>query len=358
MNAATAKVYRAGLGLSCLGLLLAGLTAQRSAAPGGSPALAGLAALPLLVLAARPPLQAVVRRAPALFGLGLLATCLPFLQYGVRGTHRWLYLGRYSVQPVEFLKVALVLVLAWGLGRSEQPRGPREAALLGGLVGAALLPVLLSPDLGTALVLALVAATMLALERFTPGARALAALVVVVGGPLFARFGLRPYQKARVAHFLAGDDPLGAGYQGEQALRLVASGGPLGEGLGSWAGLEAHPLPEASSDFILAVWGHETGFLGVAALLCGLALVVGLLLRVAAAASTPAARRVATGVAALLFWQSTLNVSMVLGLLPVVGVPLPLISRGGSALAAFALALGLGWAATRDEPPQRSPASP
>lgn len=350
------RISLGAMGAGAVGLVVAGLLAQHSAALGQRWATAPGAFVPVVValgvlaLAAVTPVAWLVKRAPIVFGIAVLVTCLPLLGQGTRGVHRWLSIGPLSAQPAELLKVALVLALAWTLGRATDERGPRQLAALAAIVAAALVPALLSPDLGTALVLALIAGTVAAHETFTPGARAMAAGAMVLGIPTFLRFGLRRYQESRLLAFLV-PDPLGASYQSDHAVRLVATGSSWGRGLGSWAGAEAYPLSQASSDFVLAVWAHETGFAGLAAVVACLAVVVGAMLRIAGSARSPDARRVALGLAALLFWQAVINVAMVLGLLPVVGVPLPFVSRGGTSLVVCAIALGLAWSVAREQGP-------
>ena len=278
------------------------------------------------------------RRAPLIHGALILATIATFAASGVHDAHRWLHLGRLNVQPSEPLKLGLVLALASCFSRpAEGPRPLRDLALPAGLLACTLIPVLLQPDLGTAVVLALIAASALALERFSRGARA-ALAIGAIGSLATVWLTLHDYQRARLAAFVHGADPLTTGYQSDHALRLVGAGRLLGAS--SFAGSEPYPLPEAHGDFAFAVWAHEHGFAGTA-LVLGLYLALVLAaLRIAAGARDRFEARVAVGVAALFFWQAAINAGMVMGLLPVVGVTLPLISYGGSS--AFTCLVGVG----------------
>jgi len=345
----TKKALAGAIVATTITLVVAGLLAQRSVALGTHTA---LHALPYVVAAlaftcgAFVPLERLVRFAPLGYGITLLATCLPLdLSHGV---HRRLTFGRFGFQPSEPLKVTLVLMVAWALGRQEK-RGTRELAALFLVLAGAMVPVLASPDLGTALLLASCGAVMMGHEGFSARARAFALTLVLVVVPTFLRFGLKDYQRARLLGFL-GHDPLGAGYQSAHAIRLVATGSFWGHGLGTWAGTEARPLPEASSDFVFAVWAHEMGFVGVVAMVLTFGGLVAALVRASALAHTQAGKRVALGIAALVFSQAAMNVAMVLGLVPVVGIPLPLVSHGGSSLVTMAFALGLGVAVLREDP--------
>ncbi|MDI3283454.1 FtsW/RodA/SpoVE family cell cycle protein [Polyangium sp. 15x6] len=271
-------------------------------------------------------------------GALILATIATFAGSGVNSVHRWLHLGGVNVQPSEPLKLGLVLALASCFSRPvEGPRHVRDLALPAGLLACTLIPVLLQPDLGTAVGLALVAASALALERFSRGAWASLA-IGAIGSLATVWFTQHDYQRARLTAFLHGGDPLTTGYQSDHALRLVGAGRLLG---GSpFAGSEPYPLPEAHGDFAFAVWAHEHGFAGTALVLALYLALVLAALRIAAGARDRFEARVAVGVAAIVFWQAVINAGMVMGLLPVVGVTLPLISYGGSS--AFTCLVGVG----------------
>jgi rod shape determining protein RodA len=294
------------------------------------------------VLASRVDLRRLAGR-PALLlhGAVILATIAAlFSGKDVRGSARWVQVAHEHAQPSELLALSLVLALATCFrGLPAGARTVRELAAPAVIVACTVIPVMAQPDGGTAMILALVAASLLAMERLSLGAKVTTAAVAVLGPPALWAFVLLRYQKARVLSFLAGGDVAGANYQSAHAQWLIGSGRAFGGG--SFAGAEPYPLSDAHSDFILAVWAHERGFAGTL-LLLGLYLVLVLAaLRIAAGARDRFEALVATGVAAWLFWKVALNAGMALGLLPVVGVPLPLVSYGGSSAVASLIGVGL-----------------
>jgi rod shape determining protein RodA len=344
-------VVLAALGLAAAGILAicsAGLASPLTARSAlwvrqiGWLALGAVAAL----LVARADLRKLAgRRAFLIHGALILATVATVAGRDFHGTHRWIHLGRLFVQPSELLKLGLVLSLASAFRRpaSTEVRTLRDLAAPAAIVACSIIPVLTQPDLGTALVLGLIAATMLALEPVSGGAKVLGA-AALASLPAYWMWGVRSYQRERLLAFLHGADPAGAGYHSLHALRVAGSGGLLGQGTGSFASAEPHPLPEAHSDFVLSVWAHEHGFAGVAVLLALYAALVVAILSLARDVRDRFGARVVVGVAALFFWQAAVNMGMALGLLPVIGVPLPLVSYGGSS--AFTCLVGLGLVAS------------
>jgi cell division protein FtsW len=272
--------------------------------------------------------------------VGLVAVRLPGLGVEVNGARRWLGAGPLQFQPSELAKLALVLyaakVLAVRPGRISSPRNVTPLLLVTGL---ALLLVASQPDLGTALVIAftitaLLVAAGLPLRYLSIGA-AIAGLVVL----LYAVS--EPYRRARLTTFL---DPWahagGAGFQSVQGQIALGSGGLMGRGLGQSV-QKIFYLPEAHTDFILAIIGEELGVAGVFGALALYGLVAYAGLRVAKAAAGPYAKLVAAGVTSLILSQACLNVFAVLGLAPLTGVPLPFISYGATNLTVLLAGMGL-----------------
>jgi rod shape determining protein RodA len=261
------------------------------------------------------------------------------------GARRWLTLGPVNFQPSELAKIAVAMALARWF--HERPaHGAQGYGLLGLLVplGVTLLPaglVLLQPDLGTSVVVVAVGATIIlfAKVRWTT----LALLVsVAVGGAMLAYPHLKPYQKKRVESFLnPSGDALGAGYHATQSMIAVGSGQGLGKGWGQGTQTYLSFLPEQHTDFIFSVWAEERGFLGCLLLLALYFMLVAAGIDIAGGARDRFGTFLAVGVTAMIFWHVFVNIGMVVGLLPVVGVTLPLLSYGGSSIVAVYAAMGL-----------------
>jgi rod shape determining protein RodA len=275
--------------------------------------------------------------------LALLVAVLLFAPV-VKGSQRWLVLGPVRMQPAELSKLALLLILArWLHRRATVPDlRLRDLVVPTTLVALPVLLVLREPDLGTSLLLALMAGSMLLFARIrTQSLFWLAAGSVAAAGSAWLFF-LHDYQKRRVLTFLDPDrDPLGAAYHAIQSQIAVGSGGLFGKGFGQGSQSQLDFLPEQQTDFVFSVLGEEWGFVGAAIVL---ALYLGILIRglmIAHASKDLFGSYLALGVVAMFFWAGVINIGMVIGVLPVVGVPLPLLSYGGSALLTCMLALGL-----------------
>lgn len=292
------------------------------------------------------------RVAYPLYGGGIVAL-VAVLVFGrrVNGSRRWFSLGPLRFQPSEVMKILLVIAMAKFLHDLSAPRaggrrmlGPldRDEATL---VGMLLLPVVLTmrqPDLGTAVIILLIGLFVLTVARYRLRTT-LWGLVALTAAVPIAWFGLlRPYQKERILTFLdPGRDPVGAGWHSRQAIFAVGSGRLFGKGYLHGTQNQLQFLPEHWTDFPFAVWAEEWGFAGCF-LLCLLYLfLIVWALGVAASARDRFGAMVALGVSGLLFWHVLLNIGMVTGLVPVVGVTLPLVSYGGSSVLTMLAALGL-----------------
>jgi rod shape determining protein RodA len=278
--------------------------------------------------------RVLARWAPAGYALGL-AALLAVLTLGraAQGARRWLSLGPFTVQPSELFKLVLLAVVAHYLaGREDQRPGPARLVVPLLLAGPALLLIVKQPDLGTALVLlpALLAVIFVGGARWRD-------LAVLGGGACAAApllwFVLRDYQRERILVFVdPSRDPLGSAWNVIQAKITIGSGQLAGKGLFGGTQSRLAFLPERHTDFIFAAFAESWGFVGALALLVayGLLLVRGL--EVARTARDTLGTLLATGATVLLVSQAVVNLAMVTGLLPVVGIPLPLVSYGGSAL--------------------------
>ncbi len=285
--------------------------------------------------------------------LGALALLFAVFVAGrvAKGAQRWLHLGPVGIQPSELAKLALVVALARVLMNQKEPFTLKDLwkpALLGGLP---FILTLLQPDLGTALILVGITGTMVLVKGLTRKTFIVLTLLFfvfgLVGGPFFWSH-LKGYQKKRILAFInpqamARD----AGYHVLQSQTAIGSGRVWGKGFrkGSQARLEF--LPEEHTDFIFSVYAEERGFVGVAVLLFLYFLLIFFGLSVAMAVRDPYSFFVVVGVVTIYSLHFLINVGMTMGLLPVVGVPLPLMSYGGSSLLSTYLGAGLILAAYR-----------
>jgi rod shape determining protein RodA len=275
-----------------------------------------------------------------LLGLALLVAVALFGDV-VNGARRWLHVGVTRFQPSEMMKLALPLMLAWYFHRRESTLRLRDFAFAGLLVAMPVGLIVRQPDLGTA---ALVGAAGFYVIFFAGVSwRLLGSLTALFLVALFPLWGLlHDYQRKRVLTLLdPTQDPLGAGYHIIQSTIAVGSGGVSGKG---WLnGTQAHLefIPERHTDFIFAVYSEEFGLIGNIVLLVIYALLIGRGLVIAANAATLFARLLAGAVTLMFFTYAFVNMGMVSGILPVVGVPLPFLSYGGTALLTLFIGVGI-----------------
>jgi rod shape determining protein RodA len=259
------------------------------------------------------------------------------------GSQRWLDLGIIQLQPSEFMKLAIVMVLARYY--HYLPRGfeTRPAALAPALalIGVPVALVMLQPDLGTALSIAFGGMVLMFVAGVSLWLFAGGALAVVAAMPL-AWSMLHDYQKKRVLIFLdPATDPRGAGYHITQSKIAIGSGGLSGKGFLNGTQSHLDYLPELHTDFIFATMAEEWGLLGGLFVIGGFGIILAWGIGVAMRAQGHFQRLLALGLTATLFFYLAINMMMVMGLAPVVGIPLPLISYGGSAMLTVMILLGL-----------------
>lgn len=287
---------------------------------------------------------AVIQRwAPWIFGIGLIMLVAVLLLGEVgKGAQRWLNLGFFRFQPSEIMKVAVPMMIAWYLAEVVLP--PRKRHLVAALT-VLILPTLLvakQPDLGTALLIASSGIFVLLLAGLQWKLIIGSLITLVSSAPLVWNYLLHDYQRQRVLTFINPEnDPLGAGYHIIQSTIAIGSGGLYGKG---WLnGTQSHLdfLPERSTDFIFAVFGEEFGFLGILLLLAiyGVIIVRGLI--IANQAQDTFTRLLAGSLILTFFVYIFVNIGMVTGILPVVGVPLPLISYGGTSMVTLLASFGI-----------------
>jgi rod shape determining protein RodA len=263
----------------------------------------------------------------------------------VMGARRWLTIGPVNFQPSELAKLSVALALAsWFHADADKRKD--GYGIVGLLVPFAIIVVpaalvLKQPDLGTALIVMSVGFTQILFARVRWKTLALLASVAIVGAGLFYPH-LKPYQKKRVETFLnPQSDVLGAGYHATQSMIAVGSGQALGKGWGQGTQTYLSFLPEQHTDFIFSVWAEEHGFLGCLLLLSLYLVLVASAIDICGNARDRFGHFLAAGLSGMIFWHVAINIGMVIGLLPVVGVTLPLMSYGGSSVIAIYTAIGL-----------------
>ena len=260
----------------------------------------------------------------------------------VSGSRRWLALGPISLQPSELVKIAIILVLATYFSRRPRTDPLRFKDLLGPL-SLVLVPVLLiikQPDLGSGLLVGLVAVSMILFVGVYWRTLLGCGLTLILASPLIWGF-LKDYQRQRLLTFLNPEkDPLGAGYHVIQSMIAVGSGQFWGKGFLKGTQSQLQFLPEQHTDFVFSVFAEEWGFLGSAVLVLFFTGLTLWCLQVARDCKERFGHLLALGVTALVFWQVFINLCMVTGFMPVVGIPLPLFSYGGSSLVTTLLGVG------------------
>lgn len=271
-----------------------------------------------------------------LVALGLLiAVFFPVIGMNIYGASRWLNFGFFTVQPSELAKLTVCIYLAAWLSRKEKGRFQAFVLFLGGTVGL----VLLQPDMGTSIILLTTAlcvylvsgAPLLQLAKFLP----------VVAGVFLLLAIAAPYRLQRITTFLnPGSDPLGSSYQIRQALLAIGSGGWMGSGLGK-SRQKYEYLPEANTDAIFAIISEETGFVGSILVVGMYFFIVYRGFIIARKAPDIFGKLLATGIISWFGFQSAINMGAIVKLLPLTGVPLPLISYGGSSFIILMTAFGI-----------------
>ncbi|PLX77298.1 MAG: rod shape-determining protein RodA [Desulfuromonas sp.] len=259
------------------------------------------------------------------------------------GATRWLNLGFFNLQPSEIMKLMIIVVMARYFSVKDQVQGYnfKELWMPFALLGVPVLLIMKQPYLGTAMLVIFIASSMAlfaGIQRRTLISLSLMGLAAVGGG----WFLLHDYQKQRIKTFLDPErDPLGAGYHIIQSKIAVGSGGLFGKGFMQGTQSQLSFLPERHTDFAFSVFAEEWGFTGCLILLLCYLLLVTWGIYTARRANDLFGMYLALGVSAMLFWHIVVNLGMVIGLLPVVGVPLPLFSYGGTSMVTTMIGVGI-----------------
>jgi len=278
---------------------------------------------------------------PLIYGASLLPL-LVVLAIG-QGKHGnlWINLGVFYFQPAEVLKLSLPMMVAWYLDREPLPPKFLTVVAAAVIIGVPTVLILLQPDFGTAMLVGISGAFVLYLAGLSWWWFAAAGSGVAAVAPVAWFWLLRPYQKDRILTFLNPEsDPLGTGWNIIQSKIAIGAGGMFGKGWGQGSQSHLNYLPEHTTDFIFAVLSEEFGWIGVATVLALYLFVIGRCLWIASEARDGYSRLLAGALGLAMFVYVIVNGGMISGLLPVVGVPMPLLSYGGTS--AVSLLAGLG----------------
>lgn len=328
-------------------LMFTGLVALLSASNGNYVRVSGqlmnmMVALAVMWVFANIPPHYLMRMSVPLFVTGCaLLVGVAVAGEVVNGARRWLDIGVTRIQPSELMKIALPLMLAWYFNRNEASLKLRNYAIAALMLAFPVALILRQPDLGTALMISASGAYLIFLAGLSW--RVIIALGVLAAGSLpFLWSMMHDYQRQRVLTLIdPSADPLGSGYHTIQSTIAVGSGGILGKGWMNGTQTHLDFIPERTTDFIFAVYAEEFGLLGNGVLLALYLFLLGRAMVITANAPTLFARLLAGSITLTFFTYAFVNMGMVSGILPVVGVPLPLISYGGTSLVSICLGFGI-----------------
>ena len=286
----------------------------------------------------------IVRQAYLIYVVSLFLLILVFMiSDATRGSQRWIALGGFSLQPSELMKVTVILALAkyFDDHKTEHGYSLKDLSVPSLIVFLPFLLVLKQPDLGTGIILIILFLGII----FIAGIKWKSMAIAAGCGLIFVPIGwylLKDYQKERIMTFLDPEqDPLGSGYHIIQSIIAIGSGGVWGKGFLKGTQTQLKFLPEQHTDFIFSVYAEEWGFIGTMLLMIVFITLILWGLKIAFQAKDMTGKLISVGVTMMIFGQVFINVGMVLGILPVVGIPLPFMSYGGSSLVVFMFSIGL-----------------
>ncbi len=296
----------------------------------------------MFVIAQIPP-HHIERWAPWIFGAGILML-IGVLTIGTvgKGAQRWLDLGFFRFQPSEIMKLAVPMMIAWYLAENTLPPSRRAILITALIIAVPVGLIVKQPDLGTSLLIAMSGIFALLLAGISGRLVGGLSLLAAACAPLVWFFGMHGYQRQRVLTFLNPEsDPLGSGYHIIQSKIAIGSGGLYGKGWLNGTQSQLEFLPERSTDFIFAVFAEEFGFFGILILLTIYLYIIARGLYIAAQAQDTFTRLLAGSLTLTFFVYLVVNIGMVSGMLPVVGLPLPLVSYGGTSMVTLMAAFGM-----------------
>ena len=285
-----------------------------------------------------------IKYSPLLYWSNVVALALVLL-VGKRiyGSRRWLDLGFFNFQPSESMKFFLILFMASFLARRKLENFDFKDLIKPGLIlGIPFLLTAKQPDLGTAILLLAIPSSMILFLKVKRRVLLTLLAILAISLPAAWNYTLKSYQKNRILNFLNPErDPRGTGYNSIQAKIAIGSGQILGRGYRGGSQNQLQFLPERHSDFIFCVLSEEFGFIGGMFTLATFFLLLIIILNRARDCGDRSGALACVGVAAFIFWHLIINIGMVTGLMPIVGVPLPLLSYGGSSMVTFMISLGI-----------------
>ncbi|HRK01467.1 MAG TPA: rod shape-determining protein RodA [Oligoflexia bacterium] len=260
------------------------------------------------------------------------------------GARRWIGFGGLYIQPSEFMKLSAVLAMAKYFETDHTTAGYRlrDLWLPGMLIAVPVGLIIMQPDLGTAMILLLTFSSMMLFIKVKKKSLVILALVGLITAPVIYKYGLKQYQRQRIISFLNPmSDPKGSGYNSIQSMIAIGSGQFMGKGFKKGTQSQLNFLPEHHTDFIFSVFSEEHGFIGALVLLALYLLFFMTALNIAYVSHDKFGTLLALGVLFIFFWHVVFNIGMVCGLLPIVGVPLPFMSYGGSSLITSILGIAI-----------------
>lgn len=262
----------------------------------------------------------------------------------VLGAQRWIEIGPFTLQPSELMKISIAWVLAKYFHDDQQrdAYGMRELFLPLVLIFFPALLIMAQPDLGTALIVIAIGAVMILFVKVKQRLFWSVVIITAIAAPLAYTYALKPYQRQRIQTFLNPQaDPRGTGYNSIQSMVAVGSGKFLGKGYKKGTQSQLRFLPERHTDFIFSVFSEEHGFLGSGILLALYLALLSTGVKIAHSCTDKFTMLFSVGLVTLFFWHILINICMTIGLMPVVGVPLPFMSFGGSSMVTLILAIGI-----------------
>jgi rod shape determining protein RodA len=287
--------------------------------------------------------QTIKRWSPVLFLFGVfLLLLVPFFGVGAKGAQRWLPLPFFRFQPSEIMKLIVPMMVAWYLSERQLPPRFKDILVALMLIAVPAGLIVIQPDLGTSILIAASGVFVLLLAGLSW--KYILAAVSLLGLSAYPvwEFGMREYQKQRVLTMLNPEsDKLGAGWNIIQSKTAIGSGGLSGKGWLSGTQSQLDFLPESHTDFIIAVLAEEFGLIGVCALMLLYTLIIGRGIVIAIKAQDSYSRLLAGSITLTFFVYIFVNMGMVSGMLPVVGVPLPLVSQGGTSVVTLLMGFGV-----------------